>query len=149
MPTFHEVYQHALDLWKQIHPISIGIGAVISALTALFIRYQDVKKWWIERHDGKVLHPLSEARRTAQVKMAPGQNVAFHPFPFQEIVRETKRSERSVRASLRRLENRGLVHEVRDGWHLGPRPDALTFANIERRAPMASRWGGNRFNRFA
>lgn len=149
MPTFHEIYKHALDLWKQIHPISIGIGAAISALTALFIKYQGVKKWWIERHDGKVLRLLLESRRTAQVKMAPGQNVAFTPFPFQEIVREVKRSEKSVCVSLRRLEDRGLVHEVRDGWNLGPRPDALTFANLEMRAPMATRWGGNRFNRFA
>lgn len=149
MLTFHEIYQHALDLWRQIHPISVGIGAAISGLAAFLAKYQNVKKWWTERHDGKVLRPLLESWRTAQVKIAPGQNVVFLPFPFAEIVREAKRSENSLRASLRRLEDRGLVHQVRDGWNLGPRPDALTFANIESRAPMATRWGGNRFNRFA
>jgi len=141
MPTLNEIYKHAADLWKQVHPISVGIGAAISALTAFFIKYRGAKKWLIERHDGKVLRLLLDARRTAQVKMRPGQNVCFLPFSFQEIVREAKRSERSVRATLRRLEDRGLAHEVRDGWNLGPRPDALTFANLEWRAPMATRWG--------
>jgi hypothetical protein len=149
MTTSTESYKYLVDLWKQIHPIWIAIAAVISGLAAVFARYRNVKKRWTERHDGKVLRALLESRRDAQVRMAPGQNVVFLPFAFQEIVSEVKRSEESVRVSLRRLEDRGLVHQVRDGWHLGPRPDALTLANLELRAPMASRWGGNRFNRFA
>jgi hypothetical protein len=81
------------------------------------------------------------------VNMRPGQTALFLPFSFQEIVKDARRSEKSVRHSLRRLEGRGEVHEVRDGWNLGPRQDALTLANIEQRMVMPSRWGGNRFNR--
>jgi len=117
------------------------------ALTTAFIKYRDVKKWIVDKHDGKVLRFLLEARRTAQVNMRPGQTALFLPFPFQEIVKDAGRSEKSVRRTMRRLEDRGEAHEVRDGWNLGPRQDALTLANIERRTVMPSRWSGNRFNR--
>jgi hypothetical protein len=148
MPSsLHEIYRHAVDLWRQIHPVWAGIGAAFGALTTAFIKYRDVKKWIMEKHDGKVLRLLLEARRTAQVNMRPGQTALFLPFPFQEIVKDAGRSEESVRRTLRRLEDHGEVHEVRDGWNLGPRQDALTLTNIERRMAVPSRWSGNRFNR--
>ncbi len=119
-PTLHEVYRQAIELWQRIHPVWAGLGVAIGALTTTFIKYRDVKKWLVEGHDGKVLRILLEARRTAQVKMRPGQTAFFLPFPFQEIVRDAKRNDRSVYSTLRRLEDRGEVHEVRDGWNLGP-----------------------------
>jgi hypothetical protein len=145
-PTLHEIYEHAVDLWRQIHPVWAGIAAAIAALTTAFIKFRAVKKLLVERHDGRVLRLLSEARRTAQVNMRPGQTALFLPFPLQEIVKDAGRSEKSVRRTLRRLEDRADVHEVRDGWNLGARQDALTLANIEQRMAMPSRWGGNRFN---
>ena len=148
MPTsLPEIYRQAVDLWRQIHPVWAGIGVAFGALTTAFIKYRDVKKWIVDKHDGKVLRFLLEARRTAQVNMRPGHTALFLPFPFQEIVKDTGRSEKSVRRTMRRLEDRGEAHEVRDGWNLGPRQDALTLANIERRTVMPSRWSGNRFNR--
>ncbi len=146
-PTLHEIYKHAVDLWRQIHPVWAGAVTAIAGLTAVLIKFRAVKKWTVEKHDGKVLRLLLEARRTAQVKMRPGQTVLFLPFSFQEIVKDAGRSEKSVYSTLRRLEYRGEVHEVRDGWNLGPRQDALTLANIEHRMAIPSRWGGNRFNR--
>jgi hypothetical protein len=146
-PTLHEIYKHAVDLWRQIHPVWAGAVTAIAGLTAVLIKFRAVKKWIVEKHDGKVLHLLLEARRTAQVKMSPGQTVLFLPFSFQVIVKDAGRSEKSVYSTLRRLEDRGEVHEVRDGWNLGLRQDALTMANIEQRMIMPSRWGGNRFNR--
>jgi len=120
-PTLHEIYNHAVDLWQQIHPVWAGIGAALGVLTTAFIKYRDVTKWISEKHDGKVLRLLLEARRTAQVNMRPGQTALFLPFPLQEIVKDARRNEESVRRTLRRLEDRGEVHEVRDGWNLGPR----------------------------
>jgi len=148
-PSLHETYQHAVDLWRQVHPVWTGIGIAIGGFTTAFIKYRDVKKWIVEKHDEKVLHLLLEARRTAQVSMRPGQTVLYLPFSFQEIVKDAGRSEKSLRRTLRRLEDRGEVHEVRDGWNLGPRPDALTLANMEQRIAMPSRWVAHtgRFNR--
>jgi len=143
--TLHEIYKHAVDLWRQIHPVWAGIGAAIAALTTAFIKFRAVKKWIVEKYDGKILRLLLESRRTAQVKMRPGQTVLFLPFSFQEIVKDAGRSEKSVYSTLRRLEERGEVHEVRDGWNLGPRQDALTLANVEQRMATTSRWGDNRF----
>lgn len=146
-PTLHEIYKHAVDLWRQIHPVWAGVVTAIAGLTAVLIKFRAVKKWIVEKHDGKIIRLLFEARRAAQVKMRPGQTVLFLPFSFQEIVKDAGRSEKSVYSTLRRLEDRGAVHEVRDGWNLGPRQDALTMGNIEQRMIMPSRWGGNRFNR--
>ena len=147
LPTLHEMYNHAVDLWRQIHPVWAGVVTAIAGLTAVLIKFRDVRKWIVEKHDGKVLRLLLEARRTAHVNMRPGQTALFLPFPFQEIVKDAGRSEKSVRRTLRRLEDMGEVHEVRDGWNLGAGQDALTLANIERRMAMPSRWSGNRFNR--
>ena len=148
MPSsLHEIYNHAAALWQQIHPVWAGVVTAISGLTAVIIKFKAVKKWIVAKRDGKVLRLLLEARRTAQVNMRPGQTALFLPFSFQEIVKDAGRSEKSVYASLRRLEDRGEVHEVRDGWNLGPRQDVLTLANIKQRMAMPSRWGGNRFNR--
>jgi len=147
LSALHEIYEHAFDLWQQIHPVWAGIGAIIGAFTTTIIKFKDVKKWFVDRHDGKVLRILSEARRTAQVNIRPRQTVLFLPFSFQEIVKDVARSEKSVYATLRRLEDRGEVHEVRDGWNLGARQDALTFANVERRTTTPSRWGSDSFNR--
>jgi hypothetical protein len=145
--TLHEIYKHATDLWQQIHPVWAGVVTAIAGLTAVLIKFRAVRKWIVEKHDGKVLRLLMEARRTAQVNMRPGQTSVFLPTPLREIVKDIKRSEKSVYSTLRRLEDRDEVHEVRDGWNLGPRQDALTLANIEQRMVMPSRWGGNRFNR--
>jgi len=93
-----------------------------------------VKKWTVEKRDGKILRLLLEAR--SRLKLI-----------FQEIVKDAGRSEKSVYSTLRRLEDRGEVHEVRDGWNLGLGQNALTLANIEQQMAMPSRWGGNRFNR--
>src|SRR5579863_6233391 len=76
------------------------------------------RKWLTEKYDGKILNMLNEARRTAQVAQQPGQHILYLPFPFRDIVNDATRSEKSVRASLRRLQKRGYVHEVRDGWNL-------------------------------
>lgn len=147
LPSLHEIYKHAVDLWRQIHPVWAWVATAIAGLTAVVIKFRAVKKWTVEKRDGKILRLLLEARRTAEVNMRPGQTVLFLPFSFQEIVKDAGRSEKSVYSTLRRLEDRGEVHEVRDGWNLGPRQDALTLANIEQQMTMPSRWGGNRFNR--
>jgi len=138
-PSLHEIYKHAVDLWRQIHPVWAGAVTAIAGLTAVLIKFKAVKEWVTEKHDGKILRLLLEARRTAQVKMRPGQTVLFLPFSFQEIVKDAGWSQKSVYSTLRRLEDRGEVHEVRDGWNLGLRQDALTLANIEQRmaAPAA------------
>jgi hypothetical protein len=91
-------------------------------------------------NDGKILNMLGEARRTAQVSQRPGQHVVYLPFPFEAIVKDSKKSKESVYRSLRRLETRGLIHEVKDGWNLGPRPEALTLNNLQSKF-TASRWG--------
>ncbi|MCU1240980.1 MAG: hypothetical protein JWO71_1706 [Candidatus Acidoferrum typicum] len=80
--------------------------------------------------------------------MRPGQNTVFLPFAFQDIVNDAKRSAESVRRSLRRLEDRGHVHEVSHGWNLGPRPEALTLAKLHslgQPAHTSSRWGDERW----
>ena len=150
LSSLHEVYKYAVDLWQQIHPVWAGAVTAIAGLIAFRIKFSAVKEWMkgiVETYDGRVLCLLKEARRTAQVNMRPGQSALFLPFSFQEIVKGVKRKQKSVHHSLRRLEDRGEVHEVRDGWNLGPRLDALTLANIEQSAGMPSRWNSSRFNR--
>jgi hypothetical protein len=144
LSLLHENYKHIIDLWQQIRPVWAGIAAAIVALTTVCIKFKAGKKWIVEKYDGRILRLLLETRRAAQVNMRPGQTSVFLPTPLPEIAKDVKRSEKSVYSSLRRLENRGEVHEVRDGWNLGPRQDALTLANIEQRIATTSRWGDKR-----
>jgi len=130
-PSLHETYQHAVDLWRQVHPVWTGIGIAIGGFTTAFIKYRDVKSGLWKKHDEKVLHLLLEARRTAQVSMRPGQTVLYLPFSFQEIVKDAGRSEKSLRRTLRRLEDRGEVPPSERWMEPRPRPDALTLANME------------------
>jgi hypothetical protein len=135
----HELSIKLTSLLQDLGPVKTFVGLMIAGISLLLAW----KKWLREKWDGKILHILQESVRTAQVTMRPGRNTLFLPFAFQEIVKEAKRSEKSVRRSLRRLEDRGHVHEVRDGWNLGPRPEAVTLAKLHmfgQPADASSRW---------
>jgi hypothetical protein len=63
LPSLHEIYKYVVDLWQQIHPVWAGIAAAIAALTTAFIKFRGVKKWIVEKHDGKVLRLLPPGER--------------------------------------------------------------------------------------
>jgi hypothetical protein len=131
----HAILVKAQQMLGQFGPVKTAMLGSIGGLIAS-------RRWLIEQHDGKILKILHEARQTAEVAKRPGQHTLYLPFPFHEIAKDAKRSQKSVRRSLRRLETRGYVHEVRDGWNLGPRPEPLTLSSLlassQMRAP--SRW---------
>jgi DNA-binding transcriptional ArsR family regulator len=139
----HEASQRIASILQDLGPVKTLVASVITSIVAL----ASVRKWLLAKHDGEILRILRESRRTAQVNMRPGQHAAFFPFAFQEIVKDAKRSERSVRRSLRRLEDRGEVHEVRDGWNLGPRPEPMTVTQLIAQHAGPSRWDNHWNNR--
>lgn len=143
VPWLHELSAKAAYVLHEFGPIKTVLASVIAGIGSFFAAKKwlmDLRKWLVEKYDGKILDMLQEARRAAQVSQRPGQHVLYLPFPFQEIVNDAKRSKKAVYGSLRRLEGRGLIHEVRDGWNLGPRPEALTLNNLQSKF-TASRWG--------
>jgi hypothetical protein len=136
----HELYAKITPVLQEFGPVKASVASMIAAIGTLLAS----RKWLLEKYDGKILHMLQESRRMAQVNQRPGQHVVFFPFAFQDIMKEAKRNEKSVRRSLRRLEDHGYVHEVRDGWNLGPRPEALTLAKLYtfgQTTDASSRWG--------
>lgn len=92
-------------------------------------------EYWSTRKDQRVLNILKESRRDMLVKLRPGLHVVCTPRPVVEIARKANREPESVYCSLRRLEDRGEVHEVRDGWNLGRRPQPITPDGV-----ACSRW---------
>jgi len=150
--SLRDLYQLAVDIYSQIHPIWLWIASAFAGVTAAIAKYKKLVglyDWCVEKHDGKVLHALSESCRSALVQTPPGQSRFFLPFALSEIASEVKRSEKSVRRTLRRLEDRGAVHEVKGGWYLGRRPEPMTFSNLGRLTASAyagrGRWNCNRW----
>jgi hypothetical protein len=133
----YELPTKITSILQELGPVKTSVASMFAAISTLLAS----KKWLLEKYDGKILHMLQESRRMAQVSQRPGQSAVFLPFAFQEIVKEARRSEKSVLRSLRRLEDRGSVHEVRDGWNLGPRPEAFTLHTLGQTAHASSRWG--------
>src|SRR5713101_417571 len=139
----HKLSAKAAYVLREFGPIKTILASVIAGMGTFLAAKKwlmDSKRGLVEKYDGKILDMLQEARRTAQVSHRPGQHILYLPFRFQEIVKDAKRSKESVYRSLRRLETRGLIHEVIHGWNLGPRPEALTLNNLQSKF-TASRWG--------
>jgi len=80
------------------------------------------RNWFVERYDKPILDAFEDAARRANIQYE-GQHIFFNSIPTAEVAKDAKRSEKSVRKTLLRLEHRGKVYEGKGGWNIGIRPE--------------------------
>lgn len=107
--------------WVDYWPWITGGSAALGALWLWGGRIVTLGQWFKNRYDGKVLSIMEEASRKARLEH-PTMNIALMPFKVSELADELNRTHESVRKSLRRLDAKGKVQEVKkDEWCLGSR----------------------------
>ena len=141
-------WRTTINLFESIkeHWIASGLS-VAGILSAVSASIKSVK-WFRNRSDGKVLSIIEEASRQARLEH-PGMNIALLPIKIADIASELKRNQETVYKSLRRLEARGKVIEVRKGeWCLGNRTQKeILDEQWSGRGGSGGRFNVDRFNR--
>ena len=75
-------------------------------------------RWYLDKHDGKVLALMTDAARNARLDH-PTMSIALLPTNIVDLATAVRRTQESTRKSLRRLEAAGKVREVKHGeWCL-------------------------------
>jgi hypothetical protein len=116
LARFKSIWEWILGL-NWIEQGVLGIFAALAMIGAGWKPVMSLYRWCLESYDGKIIHLLQEAKRDGQLRN-PGKMVAMLPAPLSEIAIAAKRGTNSAYKSLRRLETRGRVKEVRGGWIL-------------------------------
>jgi hypothetical protein len=95
---------------------------VVKQLMSVISVGRSIRAWVAGWGEDSTLKMLEETSRTSRLKYPPRLNLVPLPWKFEDIVAESGKRPEFMRRRLRRYEDRGLMHEVRDG--LEPRPRA-------------------------
>ena len=134
MATARDAYQLGSDvllnnegqyswIWETISGLSWIKQAALATFAALITIGGGSKvalsfyRFCVERHDAPVLYSLHDSLRKERLQY-PDRSIAALPTSLVMIAGNVKRSTRSVNKTLRRLESKGEVQEVKDGWIL-------------------------------
>jgi hypothetical protein len=112
---------------------------VVKQLMSVTSVGRSIRAWVAGWGEDSTLKMLEETSRTSRLKYPPGLNLVPLPWKFEDIVAESGKRPEFMRRRLRRYEDRGLMHEVRDGWNLGPGPGPLAYREAHR-SRFPNRW---------
>jgi|SRR5712671_1112268 len=109
-------------LWRIVEFVRTwygGTATVVSLILALYYGLPQLLRtwdWYVERYDGKVLRAVARKPAPRRLEIAPQVLIRSLPHQVSDLVKTTKRSERSVKKSLKRLADREEVEFVDGGW---------------------------------
>jgi hypothetical protein len=100
-----------------VERVLIATSLAIATLAAGWKPVLSFYRWCVDKYDSKVLGFFRESLRKTRLNH-PTEYMTLGPITEPDLANAIHRRYASVCGSLRRLEVRGLVKEVRSGWVL-------------------------------
>jgi len=104
-------------IWKVI----LGLFSSIALIWAGWIAMKSLWSLVLETYDAPILKIFTEALRKYKMENPASALVTLQNVSITEVMKQSGRKQSSVYATLRRLEKRGLLREIKHGlWNFPP-----------------------------